>query len=76
MAMSNPRAEMPEDAKVVTIDEAHEHGYWGQVPDSDPNHAYTVTGVTGGTAKFGDKPSDTARVRSEKNTDDLKGSRS
>ncbi len=73
MAMSNPRAEMPEDAKFVTIDEAHEHGYWGQVPDQEPNHVYTVAGVTGGTAKGDDKPSDVAKERAERNTEALKG---
>ena len=73
MVMSNPRAEMPEDAKVVSREEAHEHGYWGQVPDQEPNHVYTVAGVTGGTAQSGDKPSDAAKERAERNTDALKG---
>jgi hypothetical protein len=73
MVMSNPRAEMPEDAKHVPIEEAHEHGYWGSVPDTEPNSTYTIAGVTGGTAQAGDKPSDAARERSEKHTDALKG---
>ena len=74
MVMSNPRAEMPEDAKFVTLDEAHEHGYWGQVPDQEPNESYTVSGVTSeGTAKADDKPSGSAKERAERNTDALKG---
>ena len=73
MAMSNPRAELPEDAKFVSIDEAHEHGYWGAVPDTEPNHTYTVAGVTGGTGSAGDKPNQAAKQRTERNTDALKG---
>lgn len=73
MVMSDPRAEMPEDAKIVSREEVHEHGYWGQVPDQEPNSSYTVAGVTGGTAKAGDKPSDAAKGRAERNTDALKG---
>jgi hypothetical protein len=73
MVMSNPRAELPEDAKFVTLDEAHEYGYWGAVPDQEPNHVYTVAGVTGGTAQGGDKPSGAAKERAERNTDALKG---
>lgn len=72
MVMSNPRAELPEDAKFVPIHEAHEHGYWGAVPDQEPNEVYTVAGVTGGTAKSDDKPSQAAKDRSEKNTDALR----
>ena len=70
--MSNPRAELPEDAKFVTIEESHEHGYWGAVPDQEPNETYTVAGVTGGTANAGDKPNDAAKQRSERNTDALR----
>jgi hypothetical protein len=73
MVMSNPRAEHPEDAPVVHPGDAHEHGYWGSVPDMEPNHSYTVAGVTGGTGKSGDKPSDAAKERAERNTDALKG---
>lgn len=73
MAMSNPRAELPEDAKHVPIEDAHEHGYWGTAVDQEPNSIYTVAGVTGGTAQSGDKPSDAARQRSERSHDALKG---
>lgn len=73
MAMSNPRAELPEDAKFVPLEEAHEHGYWGAVPDQEPNHSYTVAGVTGGTAKSDDKGSQAAKERADRNTDALKG---
>lgn len=73
MVMSNPRAEMPEDTKFVTLDEAHEHGYWGQVPDQEPNHSYTVAGVTGDTAKADDKGSQAAKERVERITEALKG---
>lgn len=73
MVMSNPRAELPEDAKFVTIEESPDYGYWGAVPDEEPNHTYTVAGVTGGTAKGDDKPSQAAKERAERNTDALKG---
>ena len=73
MVMSNPRAELPEDAKFVPPEEGHEHGYWGAVPDQEPNHSYTIAGVTGGTANAGDKGSDAAKQRAERNTDALKG---
>jgi hypothetical protein len=46
MVMSNPRAELPEDAKVVPVHEGHEHGYHGVVPDTEDNHTYSVAGVT------------------------------
>lgn len=72
MVMSNPRAEHPEDAKHVSPDEAHEYGYWGSVPDMEPNESYTVAGVTGGTAGAGDKPSDAAKQRAARNTDALR----
>lgn len=49
MVMSNPRAELPKDAKVVPVHEAHEHGYYGVSPGIDEDQ--TVAGVTGGTAK-------------------------
>lgn len=45
----DPRATLPEDAKWVAPHEGHEHGYWGAVPDQEPNESYTVAGVTGGT---------------------------
>jgi hypothetical protein len=73
MVMSNPRAELPEDAKFVHFDEAHEHGYWGAVPDQEPNSVYTVAGVTGGTSKSDERPSGAAKERAERNTDALKG---
>lgn len=54
----NPRAEMPEDAPVIAPADGQEHGYWGQAPDVEDDHRYTVAGVTadkdgngGGTAK-------------------------
>lgn len=45
MVMSNPRAEMPADAKLVPVAEGEEHGYWGQVPDLEDNEVYTAEGA-------------------------------
>ena len=45
MVAYNPRATMPEEAKLVSADEGHEHGYWGMVPDLADNEAYTVAGA-------------------------------
>lgn len=46
MVEHNPRATLPEGVKIVAPEDAHEHGYWGAVPDQEPNEAYTVAGVT------------------------------
>jgi hypothetical protein len=78
MVMSNPRAELPEDAKHVPVSEAHEYGYHGIVPDPEDNHVYTVAGVTenlpgpSGTAKSDDPPNKEAAARSRSNTAALK----
>lgn len=72
MVMSDPRAELPDDAKFVPLHEAHEHGYWGAVPDQEPNEVYTVAGVTGGSSRSDAKPSGAGKDRVEKNTDALR----
>lgn len=64
--------EVPAEQFVAPAD-GHEHGYWGYVPDETPNEAYTVAGVTGGTANASDKPSQSAKERAESNTNALKG---
>lgn len=51
MVMSNPRAELPEDAEFVSFEDGHEKGYWGIAPDQEDNETYTVAGVTGDTDK-------------------------
>lgn len=55
MVMSNPRSEMPEDAKFVPVEDALEHGYHGITPDTDDNHIHTVAGVTAEEAPSEDK---------------------
>ncbi len=70
MVMSNPRAELSEDAKHVPVHEGHEHGYHGISPGIDEDH--TVAGVTGGTANVDDPPSKEAASKSRANTAALK----
>lgn len=70
MVMSNPRAELPEDAKVVPAHEAHEHGYYGVSPGIDEDE--TVAGVTGGTANVSDSPNRAAAAKNRSNTAALK----
>lgn len=57
MVMSNPRAELPEDAQIVKYQDGVEHGYYGVTPDTEDDHVYTVAGVTeddsGSTSKHG-----------------------
>lgn len=78
MVMSNPRAELPENAKFVPISEAHDHGYHGVLPDTEDNEVYTVAGVTkdlpgpSGTAKADAPPSKEAAARARSNTAALK----
>lgn len=47
MVMSNPRAEMPEEAPIVLPPDGVEHGYYGSAPDTDDDHKYTLAGVCG-----------------------------
>jgi hypothetical protein len=66
MVMSNPRAELPEDAKVVPVHEGHLHGYHGVVPDPEDNHVYTVAGVTEGlNDKAPEKPANRSAAKKE-----------
>ncbi|HEY9417877.1 MAG TPA: hypothetical protein VIQ30_24220 [Pseudonocardia sp.] len=68
--MSNPRAELPEDAKRVSVSEAHEHGYHGVLPDEEDNHVYTVAGVTEGLSdKAPDRPAPANRSAAKKEAD-------
>jgi hypothetical protein len=71
MVMSNPRAELPEDAKVVPVREAHEHGYHGVLPDPEDNHVYTVAGVTESAKKDEEpaKPAPASRSAAKKEAD-------
>lgn len=70
MVMSNPRAETPEDAKVIPPHEGHEHGYYGYAPGADEDA--TVAGVTGGTDQADSPPSKGAASRVRSNTAALK----
>lgn len=45
-----------EPGRFVPPGEGIEYGYWGHVTDPTPNEAYTVAGVTGGTAQVSDTP--------------------
>lgn len=67
MAMSNPRAQAPEDTKYVPLEDAHEHGYYGYAPGADEDHS--VAAVTGGTANVNDVPKSAARKPAAKETD-------
>lgn len=55
------------EKKVIDPKDAHEHGYWGWVPDETPNEAYTIAGVTetGETAKVSDTPKSTSKGASK-----------
>jgi hypothetical protein len=70
MVMSNPRAQLPADAKFVHPSEGHEHGYYGVSPGAHENA--TVVGVTGGTANVSDSPSKEAAAKTRSNTAALK----
>lgn len=70
MVMSNPRAELPEDAKVVHPRDGHLHGYYGVSPGIDEDQ--TVAGVTGDTANVSDSPSNGAAAKTRSNTAALK----
>lgn len=73
MVMSNPRAELSEDAQIVKYQDGIEYGYYGVTPDVEDDRVYTVAGVTeDGTAKADDSPSKTAAARSRANTAALK----
>lgn len=61
MAMSNSRAELPEDAKFVSLEEADEHGYWGVSPDQADRADYTVDGAV----KAGEQAKQDAKAKQE-----------
>lgn len=61
MVMSNPRAEMPEDAKFIPLEEAEEHGYWGISPDQTDRSEYGVEGAV----KAGEKAKEDAKAKQE-----------
>lgn len=42
---------LPDDAKHVGLDEAHEHGYWGVTPDTTDRDEYTFDGAAKRLAK-------------------------
>ncbi|MEU5853946.1 hypothetical protein ABZ799_01340 [Nocardiopsis dassonvillei] len=54
-------AEKKNEAKVVTVAEGPEHGFYGDPREHDSNDQYTVAGVTGGTAKVTDTPKSVTR---------------
>lgn len=71
MAMSNPRAEMPEDAPNVLPADGVDHGYYGAAPDTDDDHKYTLAGVCGRPKdKDEEKPAAKTARRSSKSKGD------
>jgi hypothetical protein len=50
-----------QESRVVAPEDGTEHGYIGYKPRTEPNDAFTVAGVTGGTANVADTPSSIAR---------------
>lgn len=49
------------EPKVVAPKDGTDHGYIGYKPRTESNDAFTVAGVTGGTANVADKPTSASR---------------
>lgn len=54
---TTPKKTEDGDKLIVPVEDGEKHGYIGHRPRTEPNDAFTVAGVTGGTAKVTDKPS-------------------
>lgn len=55
-----------EPGRFVPPGEGIKYGYWGHVTDPTPNEAYTVAGVTGGTANVSDTPTSISASKRER----------
>ena len=51
-----------EDREVVAVEDGTEHGFIGSVRKDKDRDAYTVAGVTGGTANVADTPKSVTRA--------------
>jgi hypothetical protein len=56
------RAQDGEDREVVAVEDGPEHGFIGSVRADKDRDAYTVAGVTGGTANVTDTPKSVTRA--------------